>query len=1716
MAAAQPESTFDPILQTRLPLPLARLYARAFHAKGERERHDHALHLLEAGLKLAAAAFTARYRARGRRSAAVERQLRHLALPSLGQWLAIARETLKFLGGREAEDPWAAQVLARLAAEDEPLHEVFVALARSAQYAGRIRSRPSLLETLELLPPYRNVMSDAHGSVKLDPAAYGRGTPALLALGRALFEGGALLGDGRLLYAEEVKIGAGGGRRAIWLELSGANAVRRRLLEGEPVAAEVLPERLYLELPGGGHLPVHPLCWYSPAELVDDVFFLNRAPGGRSAVQFLSYATGEFHLPGRDPTGDLLVRDLEELLSWVTAGPVDASAREALADASRAAEPEDGREPAALAAPAEATGTVFGDYEILGELGRGGMAVVYQARQRSLDRLVALKVLPPTLRGEASALGRFRREVKALSRCDHPNVVKILSFGEAEGTYYYAMEYIDGGDLAAIGEVLNRYRSSSGVGLKEAHFDRAASSATTPLAGSQKLSGLPELARIEPSLPSELREGRHISFRLAGVIRDAARGVHHLHELGIVHRDLKPQNIMVTREDHRPVVMDLGLAKMEEVSRSLTAEHGGLLGTLRYMPPEQLQRRLLDVDARADVYALGAVLYELCCHRPMMDGETQERLTAQILFEEPPPPQKVNPRLPNDLATIIVKATRKDPKERYRTAAELADDLDRFARGEAIAARPPTPGYLLRVFVRRHRWAVLFASCALLSLIALLFGWAVFLRSALDERSAALQQVEESLDEANQSLALLFEERARRAMADRAYQRAALFAARSLELRESPEVRGALYIARSLAPRRPLWTSPSRPGEVESAAFAPNGKLFASGHDTGRIHLWRAEDGRELRRLDAHGAAVTCLAFLAGGERLASGSEDGTAAIWEVASGRQLRKLEGHASAVEAIALDPAERLAATGSRDATARLWDAATGEKLAVLEGHTQGVEAVAFSPDGARLATGSRDEKVRLWDLRSRERLAELDPGGGRVFDLAFSPDGALLAAALEDSSVRLLSADLSSTRRVLEGHTARVHAVRFAPGGRRLASSSLDGTIRLWDLEGSAAAPLVLAGHEDDVRALAFDPLAARLLSGSRDRTLRLWDLARGAELSRLAGHGGAVRGVAISPDGELVASASEDWTVRLWSAADGRELAELRGHRGPVRAATFHPEGKLLATAAFDLTVRLWEAPGGRPGRVLRGHLSLVHDVAFHPGGRLIGSASEDGTARLWDLETGECLRVLEAAERPVAAIAFSADGALAALACGPAVMVYEVKGGALVRELAFAGAQVAAVAFAPEGDLLAAGFEDGAFRLLAARTGEERARAAPDGAAVHQVRFDPTGRWLAAARAGGTVELRSLPALDLLQQLEGHEAAVYAVAFDATGTRIASGSADGTVRFWETPRPRPRGELAGHKDEVWCVAFHPDGKLLASGSKDGEVRFWDVESEAEVGAALRATGGVFCVAFAPAGGLLAFSDTSGIALWDWRRRELDRRIPTSRPAYGLAFTTDGSRLVLAGQDGLLELHSLRDSEARQELGSHYMQELYAVALSADGALLAAAGQDRSVRLWRHPFREQRELRGHIQPVRSVAFSAKGDILASGALDASLIIWDAASGERLGSLMGHSGAVWSLGFAPQSAWLASASEDRTVRLWHPGTRRPLAVLYGHEESVLSAAVDPGDRWLASASRDRAVRLWDTSLLFETREEALELVERDTGLVFEDTRLRPAPANRLLRR
>ena len=340
---------------------------------------------------------------------------------------------------------------------------------------------------------------------------------------------------------------------------------------------------------------------------------------------------------------------------------------------------------------------ILGDYELIREIGRGGQGVVYEARQISLDMSVAVKALPFAKALNANALQRFKNEAKAAAQLRHPNILPVHAFGSERGMHYYVMDYIEGGTLE---DLVNEIGQQS---RKTAPTQTYSSSAPGKPAG--------EVDTDRASTPSETKILRPfietISSRGSLVHRDyfkrvteigigVAEALHYAHENGVIHRDIKPSNLLFDAEG-RVWVADFGLAQLE--SNPDLTKPGEFMGTLRYMSPEQGYANRVTLDGRTDVFSLGATLYELLTLRPAFAGATKAEVLRQVAFEEPLPPRKVDPRIPKDLETIVMKALEKKPESRYDDAQQLADDLRACVQHRRITARPPT------VPQRAGKWA---------------------------------------------------------------------------------------------------------------------------------------------------------------------------------------------------------------------------------------------------------------------------------------------------------------------------------------------------------------------------------------------------------------------------------------------------------------------------------------------------------------------------------------------------------------------------------------------------------------------------------------------------------------------------------------------------------------------------------------------------------------------------------------------------------------------------------------------------------------------------------------------------------------------------------------------------------------------------------------------------------------------------------------------------
>jgi WD40 repeat protein/serine/threonine protein kinase len=1025
----------------------------------------------------------------------------------------------------------------------------------------------------------------------------------------------------------------------------------------------------------------------------------------------------------------------------------------------------------------------LGDFQLVREVGRGGMGIVYEAFQLSLERRVALKVLPLAATMDPRQLQRFRNEARAAATLDHPHIVKVYAVGEERAVHFYAMQFIDGQSLADF--LRQRLPAESSPGADNATGPYEAGPATTAL---QKAT--------RNSAPRDKAYFRNVA-RL-GI--QAAEALEHAHGLGIVHRDIKPGNLLLDGQGELWVA-DFGLARTAADS-GLTIT-GDLVGTVRYMSPEQALARHSLVDHRTDIYSLGATLYELLTGQPAVGGEDRQEILLHIANKEPRLPRALDRNIPAELETIVLKALAKEPGERYATARELAEDLTAFLQDRPIKARRPTPGQRAAKWARRHR-GVATAAVAGLALAVLILGvsTAVILGMNADLRyqkgitDEALAQRTVALDAERWALYRQRLVNIDRDGLDREFTRA-----RQLLEQCPPELRywEWRYLNRLCQnDRTPLQ------GLINSGVSPDGGRLAAAVRtDTDEVFLkvWNTASGKEI--------------FCSNVSRLT-----GT-----------------RTTSVPRIALGPDGRnvAAVLESRKALLRVWEVKTNNVVFNLDTpEVRSICGLAFSPDGKSLAAAGLDQVVKVWDLAAGTEVLTLRAHTARQLSVAFSPDGKSLASAGADGLVNVWWHRASGWEtRTLRGHLTVATWVAFSPDGKRLASAGTDKTVRLWDLATGKEVPKMV-GHADEVWKVAFSPDGTRVVSTDAKATAIVWDAQTGKEVATLPQAG--LSAIGFYRDGDHLVLPL-DPVPRVVDVRQSPDVVIVRGDKlfAPSSVA-FSPDSRRLAVGSSDRSIRVVDVADGRlHWRELHDPLQSPRQVAFSPDGRRL--ASGGGTVvRLWDPDRGQEVRKLEGHAGPVFGLAFSPDGKHLASAAGSRggprkggeVKIWEVDTGLEVTSFRDEKAQYFSVAYSPDGTRLAAE-TDGATRpvkihLWDLTTGQPpRTLASPlvrEGA-WGGVAFSRDGRWLVWSPGDGHVRISDAETGQELVKVPGHRAGL-----SPDGRRLVT--AQGAALWVRSAQGEELLALRGHKMPVQDVAVSPDGTRLASAhGLERMVKIWD-------------------------------------------------------------------------------------------------------------------------------------------------------------------------------------------------------------------------------------------------------------------------------------------------
>jgi WD40 repeat protein/serine/threonine protein kinase len=1079
-----------------------------------------------------------------------------------------------------------------------------------------------------------------------------------------------------------------------------------------------------------------------------------------------------------------------------------------------------------------ATPVRLGEYRLLREIGRGGMGVVYEAEQETLGRRVALKVLPASAFNDEQKVRRFEREAKAAAKLHHTNIVPVFGVGQwrehpdSPPVCYYAMQLITGLGLDGVLDELKRLRAAHSGTKVRSEASASASPATTEWIrpGGEKSPPVAERSSSAAHLPvssdlsSVTESDRRYWVSVARVGVQVADALAHAHGQGVLHRDIKPSNLLL---DHKGNVWvtDFGLAKAASDGDDLT-HTGDIVGTLRYMAPERFQGR---ADARSDLYALGLTLYELLTLRPAFDETDRGKLLHAILHSDPPRPRRLNPQVPVDLETIVLKAVARDPAARYASAAEMADDLRRFIDDRPIRARRASALERFRRWGRRNPGLAV----ALMTVLAtLLLGTAVSTFFAVvahghaarsrDNESRAEAQAEEAHRKKGEAETARVQaelagqvaeearedaETARRTAERNQYYAEMLLAAQAANLpggvsrlnhllprwRPLPggrDLRGwEWYYLRGLC-HRPLRVLDGHDGEISAVGWSSDGQRLASAGADGTVRLWDPRTGQERAVLSGHEEPVITLAFSPDGTRLASADAAGVVRLWDGVTGADAGVIPHLDFRVRGLCWSPDGKRLAAACADHRIRIWVAETRRPARLpLRGHTGPVQSVSWSPDGKRLASGGMDQKVYVWDARSGECLNTLHGHQEQIFSVDWHPDGNRLASAAFDQTVRIWRVDGSEEPVVLHEHVNSVRAVRWSPDGKRLASASRDHTVRIWDAA-TQDEITVLRGHLDGVQAVCWSPDGKTLASGGMDGRLLLWDADSRDESNGVLPHGGEVMAVSWSPDGNRLASAGPG-QVRVWDVRTRARTADLTGHRS-AQAVAWSPDGSRLATAGSDGRVRLGDPDGRQEVVELIGHKGVATGVSWSPDGTRLASSGRDGTIRIWDVAAAKCLRITKPQ-----------------------------------------GVWIRCVRWSPDGRRLASGGADGTVLLWDAETGVLLDTLSAGGKWVRAVAWSRDGTRLAVGNDRGLITLWDLSSKTAPMTLRGHTSEVRGLDWSQDGIRLASASQDGTVKVWDAATGQEALSLHGHTDYVEDVRWSPDGRRLASGCQDHTVRLWD-------------------------------------------------------------------------------------------------------------------------------------------------------------------------------------------------------------------------------------------------------------------------------------------------
>lgn len=1351
------------------------------------------------------------------------------------------------------------------------------------------------------------------------------------------------------------------------------------------------------------------------------------------------------------------------------------------------------------------------DYEILGPLGEGGMGVVREARQASMDRTVAIKMLKPSEGDPRSIREKFLSEAVVTGELEHPNIVPIYDVArDPSGALFYSMKRVRGTPWVEV------------IGQKTQ------------------------------------RENIEILMKVADAVGFA-------HSKRVVHRDLKPENVMLG--DYGEVLlMDWGLAI---TLRGQTSADLG--GTPAYMAPEMAAGPVDRIGLASDIYLLGAILYEIITGKTPHTGKNVMQCLFAAARNEIQPTDKSGELLSIALKTMASKAENRfvsvaefqDAIRQYESHSEsvaLSTKADADLQRAIERSQYETFARALFGFQEAQRlWQDNPRAQAGIEETTLAYAEAAFASSDFDlgismlsdekpqhvellrrlrqsrrEREARQQRLKTARRVGSALAVLIFvvitvaffwvkaeETRALRAEADAIVQREAAEKnaqiaktnateaerQRLIAVKNEADAKTSAEAARKSAEEAKLSAEKEKKSAAEALAQKAEAdrqrekaveqtkiadqqrikaeqqtKIANQQTEIANQEKTKAETARGRQEYEAYVARIGAAAA-----RIEENAFGGAKELldqcpahlrdWEW--GRLMHLCSqgvqrfDTGQPVDTVAYSPDGKRFVTGGWSKTARIWDVASGKELQVIATSGEYVFAAAFSPDGRYLALGGNGQPafVGIWDADKGSLVRPLPGHRDAVLSVCFSRDGKRLLTTSYDNTARLWNVETGECLRVLRGHEWWVWSASFSPDEQRIVTASQDGSIMVWSAANGKVMVPPFLGHNGPVYTAAFSSDGKLIGSGGYDKQVLLWDPAKvkpfhlqtkptesvrevdPAIVAVMSGHTAGVRSLRFSQDGKLLLTAGNDNTLRVWDLASGMLRKTLRGHAGQVTSCAVAPDGQQVLTGSYDHQVKIWNIAGYEEsrifqGQVVQGHNDAILSAVFSPDGRQILTASRDRTARAWDVTTGQELRAFREGHQFLASRAMFLPGAKQILTAGVDSTVRVWDMGTGTEVQTLAGTgPSAAVVLSRDGSQIITGSDDKSVKVWDTRSGK------------------------------------------LLRKLEGHQGDVAAVAVSPDDSRFATGDALGRLRSWDAKSGNLQWEVKAHGRNVTAVLFHPEGKRVLTASVDNTVAEWDATTGREVAAArLKHPDVVTSMDISPDGRhLLTTCSDKATRLWDLTNGQQVRKFALEGLMLSAAaFTSDGKRALLTASDNTVRLW---DAETGREVAAAANQrsplidlnriggQVWSAVLSPDAQQLLIVGGDEA-RLW--DIRSNHEIM-RFNPHGSVAsaqYSPDGKHVVTGSWDKTGRIWNALTGrDELKLEGGHERYVNAVAYSPDGQRVVTASDDKTVRIWNVETGKVLVTLSGHEDRVRSSVFSPDGSQVLTASNDKTARIWN---------------------------------------